>query len=217
MRFEAIIFDLDGTLLDTLEDLAEAMNRVLAKRGFAVHPVEAYRSMVGDGVENLVKRSLPSGACSPKLVVEAKEEMLEEYSRVWFKRTRPYPGVPELLDFLEKKSVPKAVLSNKVQDFTSKMVSSLLSRWSFFPVMGHKEGIPLKPHPKGALEISRILGIEPQRFLFIGDTETDMRTAVAAGMYPVGVRWGFRSEKALRRGGAKVVLKEPMEVIELLP
>lgn len=215
MIFRAVIFDLDGTLLDTLEDLAEAMNRVLARMGFATHPVEAYKWMVGDGVENLVMRALPPGVLSSDLVKIAKKEMLEEYSRVWFKRTKPYPGIPDVLEFLETKSIPKAILSNKVQDFTSRMVSLLLSRWNFFPIIGQREGIPLKPDPTGALEISVVLGIEPQRFVFLGDTETDIRTALAAGMYPVGVCWGFRSEQALREAGAREVLREPMEIARL--
>lgn len=216
LRFQAVLFDLDGTLLDTLEDLANAMNKVLESRGVPVHPVEAYRLMVGDGVENLVKRALPEAMRDPQNLALSVAAMREEYSRNWALRTRPYPGVPQLLDGLSSKEVPMAVLSNKPHDFTERMVAEMLGSWRFQVVLGERLGVPRKPDPTAALQIASQLGIPPRDFVYLGDTDTDMRTAVAAGMFPVGALWGFRTARELLSNGARRLLRTPQELLELL-
>lgn len=216
LRFQAVLFDLDGTLLDTLEDLANAMNKVLESRGLPVHPVGAYRLMVGDGVENLVKRALPESMRDPQSLALSVAAMREEYSRNWALRTRPYPGVPQLLEGLSSKEIPMAVLSNKPHDFTERMVAEMLGSWRFQVVLGERPGVPRKPDPTTALQIASQLGIPPKYFVYLGDTDTDMRTAVAAGMFPVGALWGFRTARELLSSGARRLLRTPQELLELL-
>ncbi len=212
--YEAIIFDLDGTLLDTLQDLANAMNRVLENWGLPIHAVEEYRLFVGDGVENLVRRALPENMRDPLTLSRGVAAMRKQYSRSWASCTRAYPGVADLLDGLCAKSVPMAILSNKPDDFTKQMVKTMLGSWKFYPVLGERPLVPRKPDPTGALEIATILRIEPERFLYLGDTDTDMKTAVAAGMYPVGALWGFRSAQELLMAGARRLVSKPQELLE---
>lgn len=212
--YQAVLFDLDGTLLNTLEDLANAMNRVLEKWGLPIHAVEQYRLFVGDGVENLVRRALPENMRDPAVLARGVSAMREEYSRTWAVYTKPYPGIRELLDELQARSIPMAILSNKQDDFTKKMVKSLLGSWKFYPVLGERPHIPRKPDPAGALEIASSLGVQPERFLYLGDTDTDMKTAVAAGMYPVGALWGFRTAQELLSSGARRLLERPQELLE---
>lgn len=217
MKCRGIIFDLDGTLLDTLKDIASSMNRVLEAMGLEPHPMEEYKLMVGDGLENLVRRALPESARGDEETVgRALDAVKREYSRTWKLNTAPYQGVPELLDEVTARGIPMAILSNKSHEFTVDMVSALLPRWTFYPVLGQRPGLPLKPNPHGALEISTILGIPPSRFLYVGDTPTDMMTAIGAGMYPVGVLWGFRSKEELKRGGALKLLSHPSELLEVM-
>ncbi len=212
--YQAVLFDLDGTLLNTLEDLANAMNHVLEKWGLPPHALEDYKRFVGDGVENLVRRALPENMRDPSLVAKGVAAMRQEYSKAWALCTKPYPGVRELLDGLRARSIPMAVLSNKPDDFTKKMVKSFLGSWEFHPVLGERADLPRKPDPAGALEIASILKVQPERFLYLGDTDTDMKTAVSAGMFPVGALWGFRSAEELLSSGARKLIGRPQELLE---
>ncbi len=217
MGFKAVLFDLDGTLLDTLKDLALSVNAVLRKHGYREHPVESYRYFVGEGIEALARRAVggePQEGKEPleRLVAEIKEE----YGRRWSDHTAPYPGIPELLDNLERKGVPKAILSNKPHDFTKLTVGALLASWKFDPVQGARPGAPTKPDPAGALLVAKMLGLSPGDFVYLGDTATDMKTAVAAGMYPLGALWGFRPAEELKQSGAVLLLEHPRELLELL-
>ena len=215
MDFKAVLFDLDGTLLDSLEDLADSMNAVLRRSGHPEHPVEAYKYFVGDGVEALARRALPEGHREAAAIVACVREMREEYGGRWDKKTRPYAGVPELLDGLARRGIKMVVLSNKPDEFTRMMVERLLSRWKFDAVRGARHDTPRKPEPSGAVKIARDLGVSPEEFLYVGDTDTDMKTAVAAGMFPVGVLWGFRGEDELRANGAKAIIENPMDLFDL--
>ena len=190
MTVEGIIFDLDGTLLDTLDDLAASMNEVLGELGFPTHAVAAYKFFVGEGVEVMVERALPEGRRIPELRKACLRGMREVYSRSWRRNTRPYPGIPELLDALTHRRLKMAILSNKAEAFTQIMVTELLSPWRFDYVLGASPSHPKKPDPAGALEIVQALKIPPSRFLYLGDTPIDMKTARAAGMLPVGVLLG---------------------------
>jgi len=216
MTFKAVIFDLDGTLLDTIEDLADSMNSVLAKNGYPVHDIEAYKYFVGDGVRNLVQRALPEDKRSPEEIDRSLAAMQAEYAERWANKTVPYPGITGLLDGLAEKGLRCAVLSNKPDASTKQIIDKLLSDWTFYPVFGERQGVPKKPDPAGALEIAHILGVRPEECLYIGDTGVDMKTANDAGMYAVGVLWGFRKKDELLENGAKVLVKEPSEILKLL-
>jgi len=193
------------------------MNGALGHLGFPVHELEKYRYFVGDGMENLVRRSLPDWAKNdPRLISRCLEIMRKTYELNWNVKTRPYPGVPELLDALGEHGLKMAVLSNKPEDFTRKAVEGFLPAWRFETVVGARPSIPLKPDPSSALEIAAGLGVEPARFLYLGDTATDMKTANAAGMFAVGALWGFRDAAELIAGGAAKLIGKPAELLELL-
>lgn len=216
MPFKAIIFDLDGTLLDTLEDLSSAANRVLEQNGFPTHDTDAYRYMVGDGAVVLMRRALPEDRRTDVIIHDCVRAFREEYERKWKIKTRPYDGVTEMLDALTAHGVKMAVLSNKPDDFTMRCVSEYFSQYIFALVLGQRDTVPLKPDPSGAVEISRFLNIPPSQFLYLGDTAIDMKTAVAAGMFPVGALWGFRSGQELLENGARLLIKRPAELLGLL-
>ncbi|MBI5602223.1 MAG: HAD family hydrolase [Deltaproteobacteria bacterium] len=216
MAIEGILFDLDGTLLDTLEDLADSLNEVLAEQGFPTHPVKAYKYFVGEGVEVMIRRALPEDRRGPEVLERSLEKMTEVYTRRWRLKTRLYPGIPELLDALTTRRLKMSILSNKVDFFTQIMVADLLSAWRFDRVLGVRPGHPKKPDPAGALEIARDLQLSPAQFLYLGDTPIDMKTAVAAGMFPIGVLWGFRPAEELRSGGARLLINHPLDLLPIL-
>lgn len=216
MLFDAVLFDLDGTLLDTLEDIADAANRVLARHRYPIHPVAAYRFFVGEGARTLVERTLPEAARDDDTIDRMYAEFRGAYARNWDAKTRAYRGVPEMLDGLVERGFKIAVLSNKPDDFTRRCVEELLGEWKFDVVLGHHDGVPAKPDPAGALRVAEELGVPPERILFVGDSSIDMRTAVAAGMFPVGVLWGFRPREELETNGARAIIEVPDELIALL-
>ena len=212
MTIRAVIFDLDGTLLDSLADIGGAMNDALQARGWPTHPLDAYLRFVGDGVEMLARRAAPAGIEVGPLV----DEYRARYGERMEQETKPYPGVPELLDGLQARGVKMAVLSNKREDFTVELVKRQLQRWPFVEVRGERREVPRKPDPTAALEIARVLGHPPTEIAFVGDTHIDMKTAVAAGMLPVAVLWGFRTREELLAAGAKHLLATPSELLSLL-
>jgi len=214
--FQAVLFDLDGTLLDTLADLANSMNAALKRLGFATHPVDSYRYFVGDGTECLARRVLPGDRLDEETVSKSLALMRDEYSRRWADTTTAYDGIGELLTGLEEMGLPKAVLSNKSDEFTKLTVKSLLADWSFEIVRGISDSVAPKPDPAGALQIAEELQIEPGRFLYLGDTNTDMQTADAAGMYAVGALWGFRDAQELAGSGAKALAQRPQDVLDII-
>ena len=216
MAYQAVIFDLDGTLLDTLEDLADSYNHALTKYGFPTHTTDAYRYFVGDGAVACATRALPEKNRDDETVWACLAAFREYYARNWRNKTRPYDGVPEMLDALTVRGLKLAVLSNKTQEATERCVKGLLPDWRFDMIVGHRESLPRKPDPSGALEISAELDVAPAEFLFLGDTSVDMRTAVAAGMFPVGALWGFRTEQELLESGARVVIERGIDITNLL-
>lgn len=217
MRFKAVIFDLDGTLLDTIGDLARSMNIVLEQFGFPGHDVEAYKTYVGDGLEMLVRRSMPETVREDGgLRSRCMQAMREEYHRRRKETTGPYPGIPELLAELAARQLKMAVLSNKPHAPTRLLVEELLPNWRFDAVVGESPETPRKPDPAGALAIARSLGLEPRHFVFVGDTGIDMKTANAAGMHPVGALWGFRAADELLAAGARNLIHDPLELLPLV-
>ena len=246
MNYKAVLFDLDGTLLDSLEDLADSMNRVLGVMGFPGHPLASYRHFVGDGVEMLVRRSLPQQETAEALVQDGVALMRQEYGRNWAAKTRPYEGIVEMLAGLRDLGGVLAVLSNKPHTMTVKVVEHFFPLQPFAEVWGARPEFPKKPHtmtvkvvehffplqpfaevwgarpefpkkpsPAAALELARKLDILPQHFLYLGDTDTDMRTATAAGMRAIGAAWGFRTVEELTGSGAETVVQHPRELLDL--
>ncbi len=216
MRFAAVLFDLDGTLLNTLEDLADAVNRVLAAHAFPQHPVADFRYFVGDGSTKLIERSLPKDHRDEATVQECLAQFKGEYARNWNVKTHAYPGVAEMLDGLVERKVRLAVLSNKMDAFTRQCVDEFLPRWKFEVVLGQREGIATKPDPGGALEVARLMKLLPERFLYLGDTSIDMKTARGAGMHSVGALWGFREREELVSSGAEFLVAKPQELLGLV-
>jgi phosphoglycolate phosphatase len=217
MKYDAVLFDLDGTLLDTLEDLADAANGALESRGLPTHPLDAYRYFVGDGVRKLMLRALPDERAGDSVFVDDMVgRMRHRYSENWDNKTQPYEGVPELLTGLAEKGIPFCVVSNKPQDFTDLCVEKLLGEWTFAAVLGVSQAVPPKPDPTGARQAAETLGISPERFLYLGDTNTDMKTATAAGMLPVGAAWGFRPIEELQANGARAIAQHPTDLLTLL-
>ena len=216
MHFKAILFDLDGTLLDTLEDLGNAANRVLDKYGFPTHTMADYRYFVGDGVVTLMNRALPEDKRNNDTIQICVKTFREEYGKSWNVKTRPYDGVPEMLDALVTHGLKMAVLSNKPDEFTKLCVTEFLPKWAFDIVLGQRNTLPLKPDPVGALEIAKCLDVPSSNFIYLGDTAIDIKTAVAADMFPVGALWGFRTGKELLESGARALIKRPQEILNLL-
>ena len=215
-EFDAVLFDLDGTLLDTLRDIGEACNRVLMARGFPPHPIDAYRYLVGDGARVLLSRALPEGRRDDETIEACLADYLAEYARGWNVHTQPYEGVGELLDSLAQAGLKLAVLSNKPHPFTVQCVETFLARWTFQVVRGQTDAFPRKPDPASALDVARHLGAAPTRVLYVGDTATDMQTAASAGMVAVGVLWGFRERDELEANGATHVVTHPREILPLV-
>ncbi len=213
MAFQAVIFDLDGTLLDTLDDLADSANRVLARENLPVHPRQAYRFFVGDGLTTLISRILPEQHRTRESITRLSELFREDYSRNWRVKSRPYEGITAMLQELDRKKISLNVLSNKPHEFTRHCVDTFFANWKFDLVFGDRQGVPRKPDPAGALQIAEILDLAPAEILYLGDTATDMRCAVSAGMFPVGALWGFRTADELEDSGARLLAAHPREVI----
>ena len=215
LKYDGVICDLDGTLVDTLEDLADALNRVLRGEQAPGHSLATYRLLVGKGIRDLVAQALPPEKRSAETIARCYERMLADYGEHCLIKTRRYDGVAELVRGLRAAGVKRAVLSNKSHDLTRRIVESLFGRGDFDLVVGARPDMPLKPDPTVALLIGDRLGIAPGRMAFLGDSGIDMRTAVAAGMIPVGAAWGFRTKDELVENGASAVLDHPLELLEL--
>ena len=216
MSWHSVIFDLDGTLLDTLDDLADSGNGALRALGCPPHPAVAYRMFVGDGVRQLARRILPEALRDQATIERCAELIAQEYRGRWAARTRPYDGIPELLREAGARGVRMAVLSNKPDEFTRLCVEKMLPDAPFAAVLGARPDVPHKPDPTGALLLAERLGVAPPEVLYVGDTNTDMRTAVAAGMHALGVLWGFRGAEELRASGARLLAAHPRDILRLL-
>jgi len=213
---KAVIFDMDGTLLDTLDDIACSMNTTLAELGYPPHERDAYKGFVGAGIDAMAAKVLPKDARTESNISRCIALMRREYSKRWAGTTRPYPGIPKLLDTLNEKGVMMSVLSNKIDSFTKEMAGYFLGSWVFGEVLGLNPDAPAKPDPSSALSIARNLGVRPDQCIFVGDSDIDMMTAVRAGMLPAGALWGYQNEQRLVSGGAGVLLGAPLDLLRYL-
>lgn len=214
--YKTIIFDLDGTLLDTLEDIAISANFALTTLGFKAEESQKYRYFVGEGVIKLFENIFTSNPQNEETIHKAVHLFEEHYAKQFSKNTKLYDGVSKMLSFLQKRGYTMAILSNKPDSFTKMCVFKYLRQWNFELVYGSREGVPRKPHPEGALSIAKALHVSPDKCYYLGDTSIDMVTANSAGMIAIGALWGFRDEAELLENGAKHIVKDPSEVIKLL-
>jgi phosphoglycolate phosphatase len=211
-----IIFDLDGTLIDSLADLAASVNHVLRMHGFPEHSLDEYRYFVGNGVIKLLERALPENSRGKELLLCLFEEFIRYYTVHRADFTTPYPGIPALLEELKRRGKLLAVASNKNHFSVEAMTRLYFGHVPFDFVHGHREGVPPKPDPSIAREILHEAGVVPGDTFFVGDSGVDMQTARAAGIRSIGVTWGFRSCEELRENGADFIVETPREILSLV-
>lgn len=213
MSHRAVIFDLDGTLIDSLADIGLAANSVLESFGLPLHPLARYKDFIGEGVGRLFQRALPEDHRTDEWVTRSGAAFQSAYANRWNQKTVLYAGISDLLDALRARQIPMAVLSNKPDAFTRKCVDWFLAPWNFAAVAGEKPPTPRKPDPQGALLIAQTLQVDPHEVLYLGDTPVDMETARRAGMTALGVAWGFRPAAELTESGAEAVISVPLEAL----
>ncbi len=210
----AVIFDLDGTLLNTLGDLRAATNHALEVRGLPPHSMEEIRQFIGNGIRLLICRAMPEG--TPEAEIDAAlDDFKAYYAAHIHDRTVPYDGIPQLLTALRKRGIQVAVLSNKIDSASQQLIEY------FFPgktdvVFGEHVGVPRKPDPTSCRMVMQQLGVQPEQVLYVGDSGTDMQTAKNAGLYAVGVTWGFRSKEVLLEYGADILVHRPEQILQIL-
>jgi phosphoglycolate phosphatase len=213
--YKACIFDLDGTLINSLEDLADSCNYALGQMGFPIHDVQAYRHFVGNGVVKLIENIVPQSSATPEILSKTLEIYKNRYAVHYLDKTKPYCGIQALLQELKARGIKLAVVSNKPDDATKGLIYQLFGEKMFDVVSGQQEGIPRKPHPQGAVNACEQMKVRQQQCIFLGDSSVDMKTAIAAEMLPVGVLWGFRDREELNGAGAEVLISKPDELLSL--
>jgi phosphoglycolate phosphatase len=211
-----IVFDLDGTLLNSLEDLADSANWVLEQHGFPTHPVDAYRYFVGDGVRKLIERILPQEERTEARIEQCRQEFVAYYKVHMEDKTSVYEGITELLAELKNRGLKIAVATNKVHIAVKPLMEKYFPEIRFDSMIGQREGVPVKPAPQIMFDILRETGCEPSEALHVGDTATDMQLAHNAGVTPVGVLWGYRPLEELQEAGAKFIIEKPEELLRLV-
>lgn len=192
-----IIFDLDGTLLNTIADLAQSTNYALQLLGYPIHEEAEYNNMVGNGINKLFERALPEGEQTPENVLRVRQQFVPYYDLHNADKSQPYPGIPELLEQLQDKGIQLAVASNKYQEATTKLIAHYFPQIHFAAVLGQREGIPVKPDPTIVHDILAMTGIAQEETLYVGDSNVDMQTAANAHVPVCGVTWGFRPRAEL--------------------
>ncbi|MFN6401585.1 MAG: HAD family hydrolase [Planctomycetota bacterium] len=215
-RFDGVIFDLDGTLIDSLRDIANAANATLQELGKPTCTLESFKTHVGDGVSVLFQRALPETQSDPSLLAQCMSIYQGHYDAGWDLCTTPYPGIEKMLERVMAQGIRLAVLSNKPDHFTKRCVERFFPGVAFSHVVGHSERFPRKPDPTSAKWIASQLSSDPLRVAYVGDTNTDMLTATAAGLYPIGVSWGFRHVDEIRQAGAKIICDTAGELVTIL-
>ena len=211
------VFDLDGTLLDTLEDLGNACNHALRMCGHPERSMDEYNSLVGRGIYNLFRGALPQGARSEEEVMKMKECFIPYYDRHKCDLTRPYEGIYDMLDRLEDAGIRFAVASNKYQDGTEKLVRRFFGKYGFVKILGQRDGFPIKPDPMIVAEAMNAAGVsEKEEVIYSGDSDVDMQTGANAGVRTIGVTWGFRTRQELLSCSPWAIADTPEQLCRLI-
>lgn len=211
-----VIFDLDGTLLNTIDDLGTAANEALRQLGYPTHPLGSYPMMVGNGITKLLERALPDEARTERIITDARHRFMAFYDQHCCDMTKPYPGIELLLEELTKRGINLAVTSNKYQRATSLLINRFFSKYNFKVVLGQHEGVPTKPDPSIVFEALTQCPTPKADVLYVGDSGVDMETARRACIESVGVTWGFRPVKELKAAYADHIIEEPCDLLGLL-
>jgi len=211
-----VIFDLDGTLADTILDLSGSVEVALKKRGLPGHSIPEYKLMVGNGFSTLVQRAVPPGLRGTPLQEEIRAEAAAYYAAHPLESTKPYPGIAALLDGLASRGIGRAVVSNKPHELALAVVEGLFPGAGFIEIRGEKPEFPRKPDPKGVLDLAAKAQVRPEEALYVGDSNVDVATAHNARMKVAGAAWGFRGEAELRAAGADYIAQKPEEVLAIL-
>jgi len=214
LKKTAILFDMDGTLLDTQQAFGDSMNDFLRAEGFPVFSMEAYRRLLGDTLVNILRAVLPEHKRTDDMIEKGMRIFQQKYRLSCENGARPYDGVKEMLRSLQAAGIKLTILSNSLDNFVKFLVNRFFPEIAFSAVLGIRPGLPKKPDPYGALEIADLLAIDPGRFLCVGDSETDIETALAAGMTPISVSWGYRSVEELKQNGAGIIIDSPDELLD---
>jgi phosphoglycolate phosphatase len=215
MKFKGVIFDLDGTLVNSLEDIADAMNTVLQEHNYPTHNYEVYQYFIGSGLRNLVSKALPITHNDEKNIDRCFNLMIEVYRENCTRKTKSYDGIFELLDHLISRNMKLSVFSNKADALTKEITAALFPNY-FDPIVGLTTELLKKPNPFEAIAISKSFGLKAEEIIFVGDSGIDMQTATNANMFAVGVLWGYRPEEELIANGAKHILNHPLDLIRIL-
>jgi len=215
MDFKAVLFDLDGTLLDTLADIAGAVNTALSGLGYPQHPVSAYKYFVGEGIRVLARQVLPNDKKTPENVAACLAAISREYAKGLIEKTRPFDGVPGLLQELITKKIKIGIVTNKPQELTNRSIREFFPGIPFNVVIGEEKGRPIKPDPAGPLMALQAISVKPSECIYVGDSGVDMQTALNTGMFGIGVLWGFRAKEELLTAGAKKIIAKPGEIGDL--
>lgn len=210
-----VIFDLDGTLLNTIADLAQSTNHALHALGYPTHDTSAYPFMVGNGINKLFERALPEGEKTPENVLRVRAEFIPYYNVHNADMSAPYPGIPELLEQLQARGILLAVASNKYQEATTKLIAHYFPGISFAVVLGQREGIPVKPDPAIVHDILKQARVAPEDVLYVGDSGVDMQTARHAGVEACGVTWGFRPRTELEEAFPAHIVDRAEEILTI--
>ena len=212
---KAIVFDLDGTVCNTLQDLGECTNQALADFGFPPHEIEEYKMIVGNGVDTQMRRAIGEEKYTKEIADQVKAKFKEYYHKNYLKNTKPYEGVAEALDEISAMGLKLAVFSNKPDEFAGTICTKLLGD-RFDLVAGNRPGVPVKPDPTGLFAALEKLGATPEETIYCGDSGVDMQTGKRAGIVTIGVDWGFRTQEELWENGADYVLSSPSQLPELV-
>ena len=213
---KTILFDLDGTLLNTIDDLADAGNWVCAQHGWPTFTVEQFKHMVGNGIPKLIERFSPESARTPDQLAATLAEFTARYDAHKEDKTAPYPGIPELLDALKAEGIQTAVFSNKADPLCGKIIEHYFGAGSFSIVRGNRPGVPTKPDPTGVYSLMKDLGADTSSTLFVGDSDVDILTGHNAGLPAMGALWGFRGRAELTAAGADALAAVPADILDFV-
>lgn len=214
-KYKGVIFDLDGTLLNTIEDISDSVNEVLTLYGYPNFTYDEYKLKIGNGLRNLFEKSVPKGTDN-KVLEEAYKLFIETYDKNYQNKTLPYEGIEEVLEEIDKLGIKIGINSNKKNDYTYNLAMKFFKRIPFVAIFGERNDIPRKPDPTAALEILKFMELKPEEVLYIGDSKTDLMTATNARLDGMGVLWGFRSFEELDKYGAKYIVSSPKEIVNIV-